>query len=212
VSRWLETFFDVTAQKPSGWLGRLMYRHPLGHYGFFQVALDRLQLQPEDVLLEIGCGGGVLVDMALKTAGRVWGIDHGPDMVTLAHQKNRRALSEGRAGVVHGEAEVLPWAGSTFTCATGVEVLYFMQHPRRAFRELYRVLRPGGRLVLVTGAEPKSALSRLASCAWLRYLRFYSDQELASMLEETGFHWVQVKRVDRSEHTVYAHQLVLAVK
>jgi SAM-dependent methyltransferase len=212
MNRWREAFFDVTARKPSGWLGRLMYRHPLGHYGLFHVALDRLQLQPEDVLLEIGCGGGVLLDMALKTARRVWGIDHSPDMVTLARQKNRRALSEGRAGIVHGDAEVLPWAGATFTCATGVEVLYFMERPTRAFRELDRVLKPGGRLVLVTAAEPRSALSRSASSAWLRYLRFYSDHDLASMLEETGFHRVQVRRVDRSEHTVYAHQLALAVK
>jgi SAM-dependent methyltransferase len=212
MNRRLEAFFDVTARKPSGWLGRLMYRHPLGHYGFFQVALARLQLRPEDVLLEIGCGGGVLLDMALRTARRVWGIDHSPDMVTLARQKNRQALSEGRAWVVHGDAEVLPWARATFTCATGVEVLYFMERPTRAFRELYRVLRPGGRLVLVTAAEPRSGLSRLASSAWLRYLRFYSDHELASMLEETGFHMVQVKKVDRSEHTIYTHQLALAVR
>jgi tRNA G46 methylase TrmB len=62
MSQWLQTFFDVTARKPSGWLGKLLYRKPIGHYGFFRVAIERLQLQPEDVFLEIGCGGGALLD------------------------------------------------------------------------------------------------------------------------------------------------------
>jgi len=40
-----------------GW-GR-MYRNPKGHYKSFRWALDKLQLRPDDILLEIGCGGGV---------------------------------------------------------------------------------------------------------------------------------------------------------
>jgi len=35
MDKWLQTFFDVTARKPSGWLGKLMYQKPVGHYGFF---------------------------------------------------------------------------------------------------------------------------------------------------------------------------------
>jgi len=109
MSKWLQTFCDVTARKPSGWLGRLMYRKPVGHYGFFRVAIKELQLQPEDVFLEIGCGGGVLLDMVLPTVQRACGIDHSPDMVELARQKNATALSEGRAEIVQGDVQALPW-------------------------------------------------------------------------------------------------------
>jgi predicted TPR repeat methyltransferase len=79
MDRWLQTFFDVTARKPSGWLGKLMYRNPRGHYGFFRMAMEKLQLRAEDAFLEVGCGGGVLLDMALQTVQRACGIDHSPD-------------------------------------------------------------------------------------------------------------------------------------
>jgi SAM-dependent methyltransferase len=212
MGRWQRTFVDVTAKKPSGWLGRLMYRKPVGHYGFFRVAIEKLQLQAEDVFLEVGCGGGILLDMALQAVQRACGIDHSPDMVELARQKNAQALSEGRAEIVQGNVQALPWDERTFSCAAGVEMLGLVEDPMLALQELCRVLRPGGRLVFVTAAPPESALSRLLSAPWLKHLRFHSNDELASMLKGAGFQTVQVQRADRSEHTNFAHQLAYAVK
>ena len=212
IGRWHQTFFDVTARKPSGWLGKLMYRKPIGHFGFFRGAVERLQPQSEDIFLEIGCGGGALLDMVLQTVQRACGIDHSPDMVELARQKKGKVLSEGRVEIIQGDIEALPWAEDYFTCVAGVEVLHFVENPRRASEELCRVLEPGGRLVLVTGAQPKSALANLAFALWRMYLRFYPNDELASVLRQAGFQTVQVERVARSEHTAYAHQLAYAVK
>jgi precorrin-6B methylase 2 len=119
------SFFDATARKPSGWLGRLLYRRPVGQYGFSWVAIDELQLRPEDVFLEIGCGGGVLLDMVSQTVQQTCGIDHSPDMAELAKQRNRRALCMERVGIIEGDVRALPWAEETFSCAAGVKVLYF---------------------------------------------------------------------------------------
>ena len=212
IDKWLQPFFDVTARKPSGWLGRLMYRRPVGHYGFFRLAIEKLELRPEDVFLEVGCGGGVLLEMVLQTVQRACGIDHSPEMVGLARQKNAQALSEGRFEIVQGDVRTLPWEANHFTCAAGVEMLVFVEDPQRALRELYRVLTPGGRLVFVTAAQPQSALSKFMSAPWLRYLRFYSADKVASMLSEAGFGTVQVEEKGRSEHTSSAHQLAYAVK
>lgn len=184
----------------------------MGHYGFFRVALEKLQLQAEDVFLEVGCGGGVLLDMALQTVQRACGIDHSPEMVALARQKNAQALSEGRAEIAQGNVQALPWGDNHFTCAAGVEMLYLVEDPMLALQGLYRVLKLGGGLVFVTAAQPESALSRLLSAPWLRHLRFRSNDELASMLKGAGFQTVQVKRRDRSKHTNFAHQLAYAVK
>jgi ubiquinone/menaquinone biosynthesis C-methylase UbiE len=212
IDKWLQPFFDVTARKPSGWLGKLMYRRPVGHYGFFRLALEKLELGSKDVFLEVGCGGGVLLEMVLQTVQRACGIDHSPDMVELARQKNAQALLEGRFEIVQGDAGSLPWGANHFTCAAGVEMLVFVEDPQRAMRELYRVLAPGGRLVFVTAAQPQSAFSKFLSAPWLRYLRFYSIDKVAFMLRGAGFGTVQVEEMGRSEHTSSAHQLAYAVK
>jgi SAM-dependent methyltransferase len=212
MNKWQQTFVDMTARKPSGWLGKLMYRKPVGHYGFFRETTQKLQLRPEDVFLEVGCGGGILLDMVLQTVQWACGIDHSPDMVELARQKNAQALSEGRAEIVQGNVQSLPWDENYFTCAAGVEMMCFIEDPMLALRELYRVLKPGGRLVFVTEAQSESALSQLLYAPWLRHLRFYSNDELASMLREAGFQTVQVQRVNRSQHTNSAHQLAYAAK
>lgn len=212
MNKWLRTFFDVTARKPSGWLGKLLYRKPVGHYGFFRVAIEKLQLQPEDIFLEVGCGGGILLDMALQTVQRACGIDHSPDMVALARQKNTQALSEGRLEIVQDDVGTLPWDENHFTCAAGVEMLYFIEDLAPALRELYRVLKPGGRLVFVMAAQPESALSKLIAAPWQRYLCFHLNAELTSILKEAGFGAVQVQRMNRSELTNFAHQLAYAVK
>jgi SAM-dependent methyltransferase len=212
MDRWLQAFFDVTAKRPSGWLGKLMYRNPVGHYGFYGTAIEVLQLQPEDAFLEVGCGGGILLDMVLQTVQWACAIDHSPDMVDLARQTNAHALSQRRAKIVQGDAQALPWAGSQFTCAAGVEMLCFLEDPRPALRGLKRVLKPGGRLVFVTSAQPESALLRLLSAPWLTRLHFHANGELASMLRRAGFQAVEVRRVEHSEHTNVAHQLAYAVK
>jgi len=212
MSKWKRTFFDITARKPSGWLGKLMYRKPVGHYGYFRAAIEKLQLQPEDVFLEVGCGGGLLLDMALQTVQRACGIDHSPDMVALARQKNAQALSEGRLEILQGDVENLPWDANHFTCAAGVEMLYFIEKPLQALKELYRVLKPGGRLAFIMEAHPESGLSNLILSPWLSHLHFLTEDELAAMLKLAGFETIQVAKVERSEHTNSAYQLAYAVK
>ncbi len=110
-----DNFIDMTARRPSGWLGKRMYSNPRGHYRAFRLTLDKLALKQDDTLLEIGCGGGVLLDMALKTVKHAKAIDHSPDMVQIARDRNREALSEGRVEIVSGNAESLPWDDDLFT-------------------------------------------------------------------------------------------------
>ncbi len=114
----LDRFVDMTARRPSGWLGKMMFRNPRGHYKAFRLTLEKLALKPDDILLEIGCGGGVLLNMALESIAQAKAIDHSPDMVRIAKEKNQEAVSEGQVEIVQGTAESLPWDDNSFTCAT----------------------------------------------------------------------------------------------
>ena len=197
-----DNFVDKTARKPSGWLGKKMYSNPRGHYKSFRLTLDKLQLKPDDIFLEIGCGGGILLNMALKTVKYAKAIDHSPDMVTLTKEKNRKALSEGRLEIVQANAESLPWNDNSFTCAACCNTFFFIDKPMVVLKELYRVLKPNGRLV-ITSIE-NSILPKLMFFLWAGSMHLYKNREMESMLKKAGFQTVEVKNIEIFYQLSYA--------
>jgi ubiquinone/menaquinone biosynthesis C-methylase UbiE len=188
-SKWYEEFVNVTARKPSGWLGKRLYKDPHGHYKSFELTLEKLQLKPDDYFLEVACGGGVLLEMALRMVKQAAAIDHSVDMVDLAGEANARAVADGRVEIVQGDAESLPWHADTFTCVASANAFFFYEHPAQILREIYRVLRPGGRVVIMTLG--KATLAKVISGLWP--LRVYADAEMDAILRQTGFDTVEVK-------------------
>jgi SAM-dependent methyltransferase len=196
-----EKFVNTTARKPAGRIGRRMYSNPLGHRPGFKLILRHLKLESADSFAEVGCGGGVLLEMALTKAGRAAAVDHSPDMVALARQRNAEAIAAGRLTVELGEGAVLPWADASFSCAANANMFFFVDDPLAFLRENLRILKPGGRLAMITAPR-----SRLTQFLWGVYgLRLYRDSELSLMLEQAGFEAVRVA-------SRLGHQLSLARK
>ena len=200
----LDKFVDKTARKPSGWFWKRMYSNPRGHYKSFRWTLDKLQLKPDDIFLEIGCGGGVLLNMALETVKHAKAIDHSSDMVQIAREKNHEAVSEGRVEIVQGNAESLPWDDNSFTCATANQMFFFIDKPMIVLKEFYRVLKPGGRLVITSTED--SILPKLLFLPWSHSMRLYKNSDMGSMLKQTGFQMVEVKNVERFIQLSYAEK------
>jgi len=200
----LDKFVDRTARKPSGRFGKRMYSNPRGHYKSFRWTLDKLQLKPDDILLEIGCGGGVLLNMALETVKHAKAIDHSSDMVRLAREKNHKAISEGRVEIVQGNAESLPWDDNSFTCATANQMFFFIDKPLIVLKDFYRVLKPGGRLVITSTED--SILPKLLFVPWYHSMHLYKNQEMEYMLKQVGFQTVEVKNLERFIQLSYAEK------
>jgi len=200
----LDKFVDRTARKPSGWFGKRMYSNPRGHYKSFRWTLDKLQLKPNDIFLEIGCGGGVLLNMALETVKHAKAIDHSSDMVQIAKEKNHKAVSEGRVEIVQGNAESLPWDDNSFTCATVNQMFFFIDKPWIVLKDFYRVLKPGGRLVITSTED--SILPKLFFVLWSHSMHLYKNQEMEYMLKQVGFQTVEVKNLVRFIQLSYAEK------
>jgi SAM-dependent methyltransferase len=190
-SKWHHRFIDATGRKPSGWAGK-MYRDPKGHYRSFEYIMDKLRLRPGERFLDICCGGGGLLERALRIVDRAAGLDHSPDMVALTAENNAQAVVNGRLDVRQGDAGALPWDDATFDAAANTNALFFIPEPVQLFREAYRVLKPGGRFMVVTGA--KRGLVRFLFVAWR--LTLYTDDELADMLRQAGFDQVEAYSTD----------------
>ena len=91
---------DRLARRPSGSRARQVYGAEDVHDFARRAILDALRLQPGDELLELGCGGGLLLRDALATGASVTGIDHSEEMVELARRRApgaRVVLDELRA-------------------------------------------------------------------------------------------------------------------
>jgi ubiquinone/menaquinone biosynthesis C-methylase UbiE len=110
-----------------------------------------LHVQPEDRILEIGCGPGVGIQHAARLVQQGWiaGVDISLDMVQKARRRNLAAIHNGRVELLEGDIARLPYIDNTFDKAFSVNCVPFWPRVIDNLREVHRVLRPGG-MVAVT--------------------------------------------------------------
>jgi ubiquinone/menaquinone biosynthesis C-methylase UbiE len=109
---------------------------------------------PHDAL-DAGCGTGFLALELAARGHRVTGIDFAPAMVARAREK--AALQGLAARFDEGDAEHLPYPDASFDLVISRHVLWTLPHPKAALSEWLRVLRPGGRLAVIDGAQHNEA-------------------------------------------------------
>jgi SAM-dependent methyltransferase len=195
VGDWLT---DRAARRPSGAAQRAGYRDPSHHRPSFGAVLEQLQLGPEDVLLEIGCGGGAFLEQALRSGCRAKAIDHSPEMLAVAREANAAAIQGGRLELVEGSAERLPFADDSCTCAAMMQVFFFLD-AERVLAECRRVVRGGGKLTVFTVTEEAKG-SPAAPEPMASRGRFYTDEQLVELVRAAGFPDARVEHPDLERH------------
>lgn len=167
------TTYDATMQ---GAHARRLYPHVLA-------ALADVPTQGE--LLDLGCGTGALARLVLEDGPqrRVTGLDLAPNMVAQA-RANLRSFGE-RANVMEGDSDRLPFRDESFDAAYCNDSFHHYPDPEKATFELWRVLRPGGLLVVGDAALP--APVRALMNAFIPFssegdVHLYSRRELERLL------------------------------
>lgn len=125
--------------------------------------IELAQLAPGTRMLDVGCGTGTLVLMALRRypGATVIGVDGDPTILSIARRKARRAGIT--AQLDQGMAYALPYADGSFDAVVSTLTFHHLtpDQQERALKEIRRVLRPGGRLVIADLALPHNRLMRL---------------------------------------------------
>ena len=166
-----------------------------------QSVLALLGLQSGEAVLDIGSGPGFLADemaVAVGPTGRVAGIDRSRDMLALARE---RCAHRPQATFQEADATEIPFPAAMFDAAISVQVYEYVPDMAAALRALCRVLRPGGRAVvvatdwasLVWEAENRARAERVFN-AWDEHLTDpYLPRRLAPLLRESGLEVAKVE-------------------
>ncbi len=194
-ARLVEWADDRWGRRPSGPSSKAHYKESIFHLPGFHAILEGLALQKDDVLLEVGCGGGSFLKMALATGCTAAAVDHSPDMLKVASQQNARALAAGHLQLRYGDAAALPFPSKRFTCAVMSGVLSWVPDPVSAFREVLRTLRPGGRFVAWTGT-PKMYGTPAAGPNRRGGVQLYTDSKLTRLARTAGFSELRIDHPD----------------
>lgn len=160
--------------------------------------LERMRLAPADNVLDVGCGSGWLSRRIgkLLPEGRAVGMDISDEMIRIAR---RNSLDHDNLLFIAGEVEEIPWEPNFFSHAISVESAYYWPNPQKGFRELHRVLRPGGRAWILMNYYRDNPHSHQWGALLSVPTQLFSAEEWAEMCRAAGFAEAASERiVDRS--------------
>jgi len=168
-----------------------------------------LELKPDDDLLDVACGSGHFLSKYAADARTVTGLDLSEVGIEMARKNNAKRVAAGTAEFVQADASEFPWEAGRFSVVTEMSCLALFSEPVETLKEMHRVLRPGGRMVLCIplNAEDGKDHSRV----FRKYgYRIWSEHEVRALVREAGFPDPQITY--DSGHSMPRIMLVRAAK
>lgn len=145
---------------------------------------------PESVVLDVACGPGIVACEIAAVARQVTGLDLTPAMLEGARQ---RQAAKGLRNVawVAGEAEALPFADGAFSQVVTRYSFHHLLRPAAALREMVRVCRPGGRVIVVDAVVPTEQAAGYDAFERLRdpsHVHALDPEAMRALFRDAGLH------------------------
>lgn len=180
---------------PRGLAGRVTFIFMnRGHKTIYENVAKALELRPEDDLVEVACGNGYFLKKYASHVHSVAGLDLSELSVKLATKRNRERVAAGTAAFVQGDASKLPWEDNRFSAATAMASFPAFSEPLNSLKEMYRVLRPGGRAVISLEWNAEDGKDHSKEIEKYGY-QIWTEDEVKTMLKEAGFSDISITYV-----------------
>jgi ubiquinone/menaquinone biosynthesis C-methylase UbiE len=155
-----------------------------------KLTADLALIEPGDSVLDVGCGTGeVTIQDKIRAGqeGHAYGIDPAPEMIALARSKAERKGMEidFRVGVI----ESLPFPDASVDVVTSSLMMHHLPDDLkvRGLAEIYRVLKPGGRVLIFDFVRPGSFIDHLLFVLTMHHRRALAAEELPKLLQDARF-------------------------
>jgi SAM-dependent methyltransferase len=156
--------------------------------------LNRLEIEPGERILDLGCGTGVLIQRLLQVTPeiQVFGIDPCAEMLEIAKQKLPESVD-----LKVSSADNLPFPSNYFDVVVSTSAFHYFRDPSQALQEAKRILKRNGRLVITDWCY--DYLTCKVCDFFLRYFnrahfRTYGVAELQTMMQDEGFQGIAIER------------------
>ena len=163
-----------------------------------------LKILNYNVVADLGAGEGTLAQMMAPRAEKIIAIDNSPKMVEFGKQL---AKDHGFSNLEYrlGDIESPPIDDSSVDLAIFSQALHHAEHPEKALNSAYRILAPGGRIIVLDLLQHSFEQARdLYADTWLGF----SEVELYKMMGKAGFRMIETTIVDKESEAPYFQTLL----
>jgi ubiquinone/menaquinone biosynthesis C-methylase UbiE len=160
-----------------------------------EMTVNLAQVKPGDCVLEVGCGTGTLTLAAKRQAGpsgKVFGIDIIPGMIELCQRKAAQANADVTFQL--GSIDDIPFSANQFDVVMCSFMIFHMSEMvrRKGVAQIYRVLKPQGRLLVLDLALPTQPLPRVIAQVLFGGMLQHDLRELLPLMETSGFSDIEI--------------------
>lgn len=166
------------------------------HREISEFAFECVEFKDMTRILDIGCGGGVNIEKFLKlTSGEVDGLDYSEVSVAESIKRNE---SSGRCRIYQANVCDMPIEDETYDLISAFETIYFWPEIAETFREVARIIKPGGQFMIAQGTDGNHPDDE-KWLATVEGMRVYTAPELEEYLLNAGFSRVE-SRVKENDY------------
>jgi ubiquinone/menaquinone biosynthesis C-methylase UbiE len=192
-------FLAAQLRQPSGLFGKFFMGNFLnkGNEKINHLTVELLDVKPTDLVLDIGFGGGVTIEKMVQTidTGKIYGVDFSQAMVDKAKRRFKKLIESGKVSIECGDVSKLPFEAKTFDKVCTVNTIYFWNDTSVSLREIRRVMKKGGKLIISIRSADK-----MKDLPFTKHnFKLYAPEEVKHLLVGAGFNNVSIDHRDREE-------------
>jgi len=198
LSESIRKYISNQFKKPSGLFGRFIERGMSKRTTVdAEWTISLLNIQPASRMLEIGFGGGLAAELAIKKApdGFLAGVDHSNTMVEISSKRNAEAIKAGKMELKQGGAEHVSYPEESFDIIYSLHSIYFWKEPTECLKSFQKILKPGGLLAITIQPRNRWRDDQINTPG----MDFFFGDQIVEMFNTAGYQNVHVETLSDGE-------------